>query len=103
MIKQMVGTMDRRDETPHSGPERYSLGKFVQSGLARKRMGSILFYRSAALILAVVCSISFSFLEENTAFAISVMGSLIGGFLGALLAATLIVDMYAPKQDRDRE
>ena len=45
----------------------------------------------------------FSLLGQDTQFAIAIMGSLIGGFLGALLAAALIVDIYSSGGDGDRE
>ena len=38
--------------------------------------------------------------EHVTEFAIAVMGSLIGGFLGALLPAALIVDIYLLKRGK---
>ena len=75
----------------------------LQNVLARKRMGSVLIYTMGALILAILCSVVFSLLGQDTQFAISIMGSLIGGFLGALLAAALIVDMYSPSSDRNQE
>ena len=42
----------------------------------------------------MLCVFGFNSLEHDTEFAIAVMGSLIGGFLGALLAAALIVDIH---------
>ena len=71
--------------------------------LARKRMGSVILYTMGALILAIFCSFVFNFLGEDTQFAISIMGSLIGGFLGALLAAALIVDIYSPSEDKQEQ
>ena len=68
--------------------------------LARRRAGTILLYTMSTLFLAVFCSIVFNTLEHDTEFAIAVMGSLIGGFLGALLAAALIVDIYLPKRGK---
>ncbi len=75
----------------------------MQIVLARKRMGSLILYTMGALILAIFCSIVFNFLGQDTQFAISIMGSLIGGFLGALLAAALIVDIYSSGGTRDQE
>jgi hypothetical protein len=74
----------------------------MQNVLARKRMGSVILYTMGDLILAIFCSVMFSLLGQDTQFAISVMGSLIGGFLGALLAAALIVDIYSPSGDRNQ-
>ena len=79
------------------------LGRNLPVVSSRKRLGSLIFYAMAALILAVFCSIMFNFLDHNTEFAIAVMGSLIGGFLGALLAATLIVDIYSPNRGQRQE
>ena len=62
--------------------------------LANRRVRSLLFYTMAALDLAVLCAFAFNALGQDTEFAIAVMGSLIGGFLGALLAAALIVDIH---------
>ena len=62
--------------------------------LANPRTGSLLLYTIAALGLSILCALAFNALEHNTEFAIAVMGSLIGGFLGALLASALIVDIH---------
>ena len=75
----------------------------LESVMARKRMGSVLLYTMGALILAVFCSFLFNSMGQDTQFAIAIMGSLIGGFLGALLAAALIVDIYSKNGDRDRD
>ncbi len=83
----------------HRNPTRRS----GQGVLAKKRMGSVMLYTMGALVLAVFSSVVFNFMGSDTAFAISIMGSLIGGFLGALLAAALIVDIYAPKTYEDQE
>ena len=64
---------------------------------AKRRMGSLLLYIMAALALAVLCAFTFNALGQDTEFAIAVMGSLIGGFLGAMLAAALIVDIRLSK------
>ena len=69
---------------------------------ARKRFGSLILYTVAALALAVICSVAFNILDHNMEFAIAIMGSLIGGFLGAMLAAALIVDIYAPNRGNDQ-
>jgi len=75
----------------------------MQNVMAKKRMGSVMLYTMGALVLAVFSSIVFNFLGSDTAFAISIMGSLIGGFLGALLAAALIVDIYTPNTDERQD
>ena len=49
--------------------------------------------------LAVFCSFMFNLMEHDAEFAISVIGSLIGGFLGALLAAALIIDIYSRSEE----
>ena len=66
---------------------------------AGRRMGAILVYTISTLFIAIFCSIVFNAMELDTEFAIAVMGSLIGGFLGSLLAVALIVDMYLPRRD----
>ena len=52
-------------------------------------------------MVAVFCSYVFNAMSLEAEFAIAVMGSLIGGFLGALLAAALIIDIYLPKRGKD--
>ncbi len=71
--------------------------------IAKKRAGSVVLYAMAALFLAGFCSFVFNALDQDTEFAIAVMGSLIGGFLGAMLAAALIIDIYLPKRNKDQE
>ena len=73
----------------------------IQSVLSGRRVGTVLLYTMGTLLIAVFCSFLFNTLELDTEFAIAVIGSLIGGFLGALLAAALIVDMYLPKLRKD--
>ena len=94
MIKDLAAPMwNRADQDHHGSPSRVS----VPSIFAGRRVGTVLLYTMSTLFLAVFCTIVFSALQLDTEFAIAVMGSLIGGFLGALLAAALIVDMYLPK------
>ena len=69
--------------------------------LGRKRTPSVLAYSFAALSLGIICTVAFSSMGHDTDFAIAVMGSLIGGFLGALLAVTLVID--SPSQGHDRD
>ncbi len=80
-------------------PARQSL----RSLLAKKRLGSVLLYTTGAFILAVCASFLFNIMDHNTEFAIAVTGSLIGGFLGAMLAATLIVDGQPATDQRDQK
>ena len=94
MIKELVVPMGNR---PVADDQDSSLRGGMQSMLAGRRVGTVLLYTMSTLFLAVFCTIVFSTLELDTEFAIAVMGSLIGGFLGAMLAAALIVDMYLPK------
>ena len=99
--------IDNLAAQPRRGPVRTENRSDVRRGLhnvlARKRMGSLILYTMGALILAIFCSFVFNFLGEDTQFAISIMGSLIGGFLGALLAAALIVDIYSGDRDQERD
>ena len=103
MIKDMVAngrgeSFDGQSEP--SGPAvKTGLLKFV----AKKRAGSVILYAMAALVLAGICSFAFNALGQDTEFAIAVMGSLIGGFLGAMLAAALIIDIYMPKRSKDQQ
>ena len=78
------------------------LGRNLPGVTVRKRLGSLILYSMAALVLAVICSIGFNLLDHNMEFAIAVMGSLIGGFLGAMLAAALIVDIYSPNRGSEQ-
>ena len=82
---------------------RSDVRRSIHNVLARKRMGSVILYTMGALVLAIFCSFVFNFMGEETQFAISIMGSLIGGFLGALLAAALIVDIYSGDRDQERD
>ena len=86
---------------PVSMQPQLSLRRSLQNVMGKKRMGGVLIYTTVALFMAVFCSFLFNSLEHDTEFAIAIMGSLIGGFLGALLAAALIVDIYLPKKHRD--
>ena len=98
MIKDLAAPMGHRQASDNreSAP-RVSL----PSIMAGRRVGTMLLYTMGTLFLAVFCSIVFNTLELQAEFAMAVMGSLIGGFLGALLAAALIVDMYLPKRRRE--
>ena len=98
MIKDLAAPMGNRVDRDHHGPSSRGI---IQSIFVGRRVGTVILYTMSALALAVLCSIVFSALELDTEFAIAIMGSLIGGFLGALLAAALIVDMYLPKIGKD--
>lgn len=63
--------------------------------LLKRRTTSILIYTIGAVLIFVIGVILFSVVQRDTEFAIAVFGSVVGGFLGALLAAIVVVDMYA--------
>ncbi len=93
MLNQAAANMKSRLRSlKRSTPVRQNL----RSSMARKRFGSILLYSAGAFVLAISSSIVFNFIEHDTEFAIAVTGSLIGGFLGAMLAAALIVGVGRP-------
>lgn len=71
--------------------------------LAKNRITSVLVYSTATLLLAIGGSIGFNVIERDTEFAISIIGSLVGGFLGALLASALIIDTVSRLDDRNRD
>ena len=100
MIRDMVanGRVVSLDK-PREASAKPGFLKFV----AKKRAKSVVLYAMAALFLAAFCSFVFNALDQDTEFAIAVMGSLIGGFLGAMLAAALIIDIYLPKRDKESE
>ena len=97
MIKELTAPVRT---SPDKDRQRSSPIGRIQSMLARRRAGTLILYTMSTLFLAVFCSIVFNALEHDTEFAIAVMGSLVGGFLGALLAAALIVDIYLPKKGK---
>ena len=83
---------------------RESLGKTgIVKLMAEKRAGGVVLYAMVALFLARISSFMFNALGQDTEFAVAVMGSLIGGFLGAMLAAALIIYIYLPKRMKDQE
>ncbi len=100
----MIGDPEGRAENLPAGQQSPTgINGYVRSILAKPRTGSLLVYAMSALGLAVICVLGFNALEHDTEFAIAVMGSLIGGFLGALLAAALIVDIHMSKRDRNTD
>ena len=98
MIKDLTAPMGNRADTDHHGTTPRGS---VQSMFARRRVGTVFLYTMSTLFVAVFCTIVFNALQLDTEFAIAVIGSLIGGFLGALLAAALIIDIYLPKIGKD--
>ena len=98
MIKDLAAPMGNgASQAYHRSSPRGS----IKGVLAGRRVGNLILYTMVTLAIAVFCSFVFNSLELETEFAIAVMGSLIGGFLGALLAAALIVDIYLPKIGKD--
>ena len=65
-------------------------------------MPSILFYSIATVIITVISILVIGSLDLQTDLAIGVVGSLVGGFLGALLATTLVMDTFVRMQASDR-
>ena len=98
MIKDLAAPMGHLVESDRLGA---FARKSMPSIFAGRRAGTVLLYTMTTLAVAIFCSFAFNALGLDAEFAIAVMGSLIGGFLGALLAAALIVDMYLPKRGRD--
>ena len=98
MIKDLAAPMGGR---PVHDNHRSSTRGSVQSMFAGRRVGTLLLYTVSTLLVAIFCTIVFNTFQLDTEFAIAVMGSLIGGFLGALLAVALIVDIYLPKIGKD--
>ena len=94
MIKDLAAPMGNRMENDRLGA---FARKSMPSIFAGRRAGTLLLYTMTTLAVAIFCSFVFNALQLDTEFAIAVMGSLIGGFLGALLAAALIVDIYLPR------
>lgn len=98
MIKDLAAPMGNRMAQDHDR----SAGKgSLQNMFSGRRVGTLLLYTMSTLVVAIFCSYVFNALELDTEFAIAVMGSLIGGFLGALLAAALIIDIYLPRIGKD--
>jgi uncharacterized YccA/Bax inhibitor family protein len=91
-------------ETRHIGAEgdqRVLRRRNLAFSMTNRRIPSLLLYTTATLLLAVGASIVFNGMELDSNFAIAIIGSLIGGFLGALLAVALIVDIYSPQDDQN--
>ena len=68
----------------------YGIGKTVTRGTS-----TIMAYTLAAILIFVLGVTTFSILDRNTEFAISVFGSLVGGFLGALLASVIVAGVLS--------
>ena len=62
--------------------------------LLKRKTTGIFIYTIGAVIVFIIGVTIFSIAERNTEFAIAVFGSLVGGFLGALLASIVVIDMY---------
>ena len=58
-----------------------------------KRIAGLLIYTISALVIVIVGVVALGVIGRDLDFAISVLGSLVGGFLGALLAMTLILGL----------
>ena len=58
-----------------------------------RRMHSLLTYSLTTIVLTLFAAILFKAMQLEAEFAIAVTGSLIGGFLGAMLAMILMVDL----------
>ena len=65
-----------------------------QQRLLRRRIYIVLGYTVGTILVFVAGVLIFSISERDTEFAVSVFGSTIGGFLGALLASIVVVEMY---------
>ncbi|HIN06333.1 MAG TPA: hypothetical protein EYM65_08885 [Dehalococcoidia bacterium] len=103
MIKDMVANRRVESFDGQSEPSGTSVKTGLLKFVAKKGAGSVILYAMAALVLAGICSFAFNALGQDTEFAIAVMGSLIGGFLGAMLAAALIIDIYMPRRSKDQQ
>lgn len=83
------------------GDQRVLRQRNLSSSVVNRRIPSLLVYTTGTLLLVVGASIVFNGMELDSNFAIAIIGSLVGGFLGALLAAALIVDIYSRQDDRN--
>ena len=61
-----------------------------------KRIVGLLIYTISALVIVIIGVVALGVIGRDLDFAISVLGSLVGGFLGALLAVTLILGLLQP-------
>ena len=70
----------------------------------RLRTGTptIFFYTLGAIGVFVFGVAMFSIIDRNTDFAIVVFGSLVGGFLGALLASIVVVGVTLHSDEKGR-
>ena len=78
----IIGLEANVENLPARLQSRINSSRYRRNILANRRVGSLLLYTMAALGLSILCAVAFNALEHNTEFAIAVMGSLIGGFLG---------------------
>ena len=63
-------------------------GKAEGNGLPK-----VMLYTIGAVLVFVLGVTTVSIMDRNTEFAIAVFGSLIGGFLGALLASIVVAEV----------
>ena len=98
-------TIRKRDygsDEPGAGPSRVPNSQIFALPFLSKRVPSVLFYCAAAVLLTLASVLVFRSLDLGPEFAMSVLGSLIGGFLGAMLAAALIFDLYSNIASEDK-
>jgi hypothetical protein len=96
-----VRKQDYRPEKPEAGPSRDSNPRTFTLALLSRRVPSVLFYCASAVLMTLASVLVFRSLDLGPEFAMSVLGSLIGGFLGAMLAAALIFDLYSKLVSED--
>ena len=66
-----------------------------------KRIVGLLVYTISALVIVIIGVVALGVIGRDLDFAISVLGSLVGGFLGALLAMTLILGLLQSDRSKD--
>ena len=71
--------------------------------LLRRRFLTIFGYTIGAVVAFAAGVLIFSLVEQDRDFAISVFGSLVGGFLGALLASTVVIDVYIKGVETEKD
>ncbi len=63
---------------------------------------TVMLYTIGAVLVFVLGVTTFSIMDRNTEFAIAVFGSLVGGFLGALLASIIVAKVFLHSDRQDR-
>lgn len=71
--------------------------------IARKRASSVFIYTVGAVLVFISGVSMFGAVDQGTEFAVAIFGSIIGGFLGALLATMVVVDLYTRNSGRDED